>query len=101
MKARVRLDHAGIEAVLKSEPVRTRVFGLAQRVAQAAAAHAAVQRHEVPVRVDTYTTDRAAAAVVLAHPGGLWIQAKYGVLSAAAGAAGLSVSQKKNRRKRR
>ena len=46
---------------------------------------------ELPVEVSSYTTDRARATVWLAHPSGVAIQAKHGLLSRAASAVGLEV----------
>jgi hypothetical protein len=43
------------------------------------------------VRVDSYETDRARAEVWLAHPSGLAVQAKHGLLTKAASEAGLEV----------
>lgn len=80
---KIQLDHAGIEEVLKSAPVAREVHAIAERRAGTVRAHRSVQRHGVgpSVKVEDYTTDRAASAVVIAHPAGLPLQAKYGVLT--------------------
>lgn len=91
LQGRVRLDHAGIGAILKSGPVRALVSSAAQSVA-GAAKHTTEKGEELPVQVDSYTTDRAAASVTIAHPAGAAAQAKHGVLTRAAGSAGLEVT---------
>lgn len=91
MAMTVRLDHGGMAEMLKSAPVAGAVRALAESVAAKARAHPSVTRHGVPVEVTSYTTDRAACAVTLAHSAGMPIQAKYGALTQAAGAAGLEV----------
>jgi hypothetical protein len=83
-----RLNRAGIREVLKSDPVR-------ELVDTAAAEVAAAVRGQLPsgaeVRVDSYTTDRAAASIVIADVRGMAWQARDGVLTRAAGSAGLEV----------
>lgn len=95
-RSRVVLDHAGIGAVLKSAEVREAVGGLAADVHSNVRSHPAVVRNGVAdsVRLESYTTDRAAFAVVIAHAAGLPIQAKHGALTQAAGAAGLEVRER-------
>jgi hypothetical protein len=51
-------------------------------------------REDLPVKVDEYTTDRAAASVTLAHPAGRAVQAKHGLLTRAAASVGLEVTQR-------
>ena len=46
------------------------------------------------VTVKQFTTDRAIAVVMLDHPAGLALQAKYGILTRAAAAEGLEVTAK-------
>lgn len=87
----IRLDHGGMGEMLKSQPVAAAVRALAEATAAKARAHPSVTRHGVPVEVASYTTDRAACAVTLASPAGMPIQARYGALTQAAGAAGLEV----------
>lgn len=65
----------------------------AQSVASKAA-HTTRRGEVIPVKVKPYTTDRRAASVALAHPAGIGIEAKYGVLADAAGATGLDFTGK-------
>jgi hypothetical protein len=87
----LRLDHGGMAEMLSSGPVAGAVQALAETTAGNARSHPSVTRHGLPVEVTSYTTDRAACAVTLAHPAGMPIQARYGALTQAAGAAGLEV----------
>lgn len=103
--ARVRLDRDGMGRMLRSAPVRGAIYGLAT----AAGENARRQGHTVDdinisgravttplaeyVQVSTYTTDRAAAAVTLAHPAGIGMQAVHGVLTIAATSVGLDVNK--------
>lgn len=84
----LRLYRAGIREILKSDTVREMTDAKAAEVAAAV-------RAQLPggtqVRVDSYTTDRAAAAVVIADVRGMAWQARDGVLTRAAGSAGLEV----------
>lgn len=91
--AQVKLVSAGMEAMLKSSEVAAAIGDLALEVGEAVEAHESVQRNAMPVVVDDYVTDRAAASVTIAHPGGLGVQAKYGALTQAAGQAGLTVKE--------
>lgn len=77
----IRLDHSGIGSMLRSGPVRSAVKSAAHNIAGEVQGEASVQRHSMPVEVESYTTDRAAAAVVVAHPGALGADAKHGILS--------------------
>lgn len=95
MASRIRLDHAGIGELLKSEPVAAAVRELGEDVAAVVETDDAVVRHDIPVQVDDYTTDRAAVAVTLAHAAGAGVQATYGTLTRAAGALGLEVTERK------
>lgn len=81
----LHLDHKAIGELLMSSEMR-KITGPA-----AAAVAAAVDGHGKPVRVRSYTTDRVAEAVSIAHPAGLAIEAKYGALSRAAASVGLQV----------
>lgn len=88
MLTEFRLDRAGIREILKGNGVR-------QLVDSTAAEVAANVRARVPgdatVQVESYTTDRAAAAIVIADVRGMAWQARDGVLTRAAGAVGLEV----------
>jgi hypothetical protein len=79
-------DVAGIGRILRSADAAAMVRGAAERVAADAEASSGL-----PVEVEEYTTDRAAAAVVITHPAGLAEQAKHGTLTRAAAAIGLEV----------
>jgi hypothetical protein len=81
------LDRAGIGEILKTN-CRGPIDQLAAQIA------ANVDSRGKPVEVRAYTTDRAAAAVSIAHPAGKAIQAKYGALTRAAAAAGLEVKSR-------
>lgn len=96
MASKVKLNSRGIETILKSSAVKSEVEGLAEKVAD----NVRGQNIDVvgipgdidlPVRVSVYETDRARASVMLAHPSGLAVQAKHGLLTRAAAAAGLEV----------
>jgi hypothetical protein len=89
----VKLNPLGVVGVLNSQPVRSMVDGAAEKVAGNVRdqGHQVHGGGELPVEVSSYTTDRAAAAVVLTHPAGIAMQAKYGVLTKAAADEGLEV----------
>lgn len=80
---KLRLDHAGIGEVLKSGEVAREVHSLAAERAETVRAQPKVVEHGVveSVKVEDYVTDRAASAVVVTHPAGLPLQAKYGILT--------------------
>lgn len=83
-----RLDSAGVREILKGPEVRQLIDSLAGEVA-------ANVRARVPPGTDIvvrgYTTDRGAATVVVAHREAMAWQARDGILTRAAGAAGLEV----------
>lgn len=94
--AKVHPNWSGLSAALRSREARDAVEAVAEKIAaNARSAAPAVEGIpgdiELPVRVDTYDTDRARATVWLAHPSGLAVQAKHGLLTKAASAAGLEV----------
>jgi hypothetical protein len=94
--AKVKLSSRGIEAVAKSAAVRSEIAALAERVAgevrsQGIAVEGVPGDTALPVEVTVYETDRARASVTIAHPSGLAVQAKHGVLTRAASAVGLEV----------
>lgn len=97
MARRVRLDPKGMEDLLRSPGVAAEVTSTAGRVREIARGDAAVMRHRMPVRSTSGFTDRARAIVTIAHPGGLGVQAKYGSLTKAVAAAGLSSGKVKRR----
>lgn len=92
----IKVDHGGFAELLKSSEMQQVV----QETADAVASNVTSQGLTVAsggnlsVEVDTYITDRAAAAVTITHAAGLGMQAKYGVLTKAAAAAGLEVTEK-------
>lgn len=86
-----KLDHGGIAELLVSAEIAALVAAKAEEVAGNVRAADTIQRHAAPVEVEHYVTDRAAAAVVIKHAGARAMQAKYGVLTQAAAAAGLEV----------
>jgi hypothetical protein len=90
-RMKTKLDRGGMAAMLKSGEVAEAVQGLALDVADNADGFETSKGEPVPVTTSFYTTDRAAAAVTLAHPAGMPLQAKYGVLTSAAAEAGLEV----------
>lgn len=88
-KVEIKLDHGGVAEVLKSPEAAALVAGFAAKVA-------ATVRGSVPagteVEVDHYTTDRAAAAVVIKDYLGKLYQVRDGVLTKAAAANGAEVT---------
>ncbi|MGB3301781.1 MAG: hypothetical protein WBA98_03745 [Gordonia sp. (in: high G+C Gram-positive bacteria)] len=91
MADKFRLNRKGVAEVLRSQ-CGDAVNALAEQVA--AAARSEIGDDSVPVEVNQYTTDRGAAAVVIAHPSGAELQARGGVLTRAASSAGLEVVAK-------
>lgn len=83
-----RLDRRGVREVLRGEAVRSMVDDAALQIQVRV-------RAKVPqgteVRVDKYTTDRSAAAVVVAHVQAMAWQARDGILTRAAGELGLEI----------
>jgi len=83
-----RLDHQGVREILRGDEVRQMVDDVALNI------QVRVRAHLPPgttVRVDKYTTDRGAAAVVIADRQGMAWQARDGVLTRAAGELGIEV----------
>jgi hypothetical protein len=95
MATPVRLDHRGLGSVLKSGEMAEVVEGVADRVADNVASQGLTTEAgaTVTAEVTGYTTDRAAAAVTIDGPWGLPMQARHGVLTKAAAAAGLEVTE--------
>lgn len=92
MPPKLKLDRAGMAAMLKSPPVAAEVKVLASEVA----GRVSFTSHDgpVPVKTSSYTTDRAAASVTIEHASGMGAEAKYGTLSKAAASVGLQVRRK-------
>jgi hypothetical protein len=84
----VRLDHDGIRDILKSQPVADAVHELASKIASAVAGETGAD-----VVVDDYTTDRAASSVTIRDAAGKLWQVRDGVLTKAAAAEGLEVTE--------
>lgn len=91
MSRTVWLKSSAFRAILNSPEVTDMVNEVAERVAFNAEGHTAGNGDAIPVDVEPYTTDREAASVVLTHPAGAAMQAKYGVLTTAAAEEGLEV----------
>ncbi|MFG3715801.1 hypothetical protein [Micromonospora sp. NPDC047730] len=89
----IRLDHKGIAELLKSAEFAEAMAEKAGEVAATVKAHQSIRRHKMPVTTGAFETDRATHSVTIADPGGLPVQAKYGVLTQAATAAGLEVTE--------
>lgn len=82
------LDTAGVREFLRGPELRA----LVNQVAGQVYAHVrASVPNDVPVELRTYTTDRGAATVAIPDPRGMLLQARDGVLTRAAGAAGLEI----------
>lgn len=93
----IRLNPRGFDDVATSGEVRSEINRLAERVAdQVRAQNIWVDGIPgdiaLPVKVVEQTTDRARAQVQLAHPSGLAVEAKHGVLGKAALEAGLELN---------
>jgi len=84
------LDYDAIGKLLRGAPMQGLMAEAANSVAAIALGGEGVQR----VWVETYTTDRGAAAVTIAVTGGEDAEIKYGILSDAALSAGLEYKQK-------
>ena len=84
---KVTLDRGGVAAILKGSASASMVNDAVGKIAA---------NVDVPsggkVITDAYTTDRAAGVVILAHPLGAAIEAKHGLLTKAAAAAGVEVT---------
>lgn len=95
----IKLNHAGIASILKSSEMHVLIEKVTEEVAgnvreQSIAVGAfkgGAGEIELPVIAKVITTDRAHGSVLLAHPAGIAVQAKHGVLTKAASAAGLQV----------
>jgi hypothetical protein len=84
----LKIDAAGIGAILRGPEVRKMVDGAAARI-QAGARPRAGRGAEVVV--EPYETDREAAAVVVKHPKAAGRERKYGILIPAARNIGAEV----------
>ena len=97
MPTQIKLNSAGMLAMLKSVEVAAAVHAQAEAVAANVRADPNMARRGIvdEVSVDDYTTDRAATSVTITHAAGLGMEGKHGVLTKAARAAGLEVKAKK------
>lgn len=86
----LHLDYDAVGRFLKGPAIQGLMAEAANSVAAIALGGEGVER----VWVDTYTTDRGAAAVTIAVRGGDDAELKYGILSDAALQAGLEYAQK-------
>lgn len=93
----VRLDFAGISAVLRSQPVQEAVTRTAEAIAEHVRAASKIQQHGATVVVESYETDRAAASVLVKHPAALRIEGKHGTITAAVAASGLQLHEPKSK----
>lgn len=93
----VRLDRKGIVEVLKSAGMVREIRDVTEQVADNARrqGHAVHSGEPLPVEASVVITDRAHGSVTIAHPAGIGMQAKYGVLTKAAAEAGLEVTERK------
>lgn len=92
MTVRIRLDHRGMGAMLRSAEVAEVIAAEADKVQEVAEAHPSIVRHGMPVEHGAYATDRAAEGVTITHAGGVAVEAKHGVLADAARSVGLDVT---------
>ena len=89
-KTKVKLNHVGVAALLKSDEVRAALTRRAERVLAAAQAdpHDDTFDYENGLHIEQATTDRAVVRVVSGNWKGHILEAKYGILSRALDAAG-------------
>jgi len=87
-----KLDSKGIAEILNSDEIAQAVNAAANAIAgNVSTGHPEI---DATVTVRAYTTDRRAAAVSIAHPAGLALEAKRGVLNRAASSVGLTIKSK-------
>ncbi len=87
-----KLDYKGVGELLKSDEIAKAVLAAANAIAgNVSTGHSEI---DAMVIVREYTTDRRAAAVSIAHPAGLALEAKRGVLAKAVASVGLTVKSK-------
>jgi hypothetical protein len=79
----------GIAGILKGPDTEALVARALEKCAAAAQADT-----DLPIETETYTTDRAAGVIVIAHPAGMAEQAKHGTLTRAAASIGAEVREK-------
>jgi len=86
----VKVNYSGVGEILKGPECAALAHDAAVRVQSALPT--TVDGETVLSEVTDYTTDRAASAVNVLHYQALAWQAKYGIITSAAGSAGLEVS---------
>lgn len=86
MARRFRLDASGVAAIMQSQAFARLVNEAANKVASSVSTPKPAE-----VKVEQYSTDRQAAAVIVRHPKAAGWQAKHGTLTSAAAMAGLRV----------
>lgn len=91
----VVLNHAGMKMMLNSPPVRAEITKISNRIGDQVRTDPAIIRHSSEVKVEHYTTDRAASSVLIKDAVGMGIEAKYAPLKRAAQFFGLQVKSKK------
>lgn len=95
----IRLNRRGIAVIAEGANMRALVEKAAEEIAGNVRAQGikvgdrdgGSREVDLPVNVKVGTTDRSHATVTLAHPAGVAVQAKHGVLTKAASQAGLQV----------
>lgn len=95
MAVKIKLNRGGMATMLNSDGVESATREVAEGIAARARQADTVQRHNAPVVLERYiarggrlVSPRPAYAVVIDHWGGKGMEAKYGVLSRAAGGSG-------------
>lgn len=92
MASKIKINHKAIAEILKHD-MRKPIDEMAAKIA----ANVDVSNLDgAQVTVRSYETDRAAAAISIAHPAGLAQEAKHGSLRKAAAQEGLEVRAMKN-----
>jgi Bacteriophage HK97-gp10, putative tail-component len=86
-QTRVDINHAGMAALLKSDPVRALIRDEAEKVADRARSSAPVASGDYrdSIRVESATTDRAVERVIATAPHSHIVEAKTGNLARALG----------------
>lgn len=87
MGYKVVLDRAAVGRILTTGALPNAVTALANTIAS----NVRLPAGDGEVVVEPYTTDRGAAAVVVKHKNAVGLQAKHGILTTAAAAAGVQV----------
>ncbi|QPX61713.1 hypothetical protein SEA_BUNKER_10 [Gordonia phage Bunker] len=86
------LDRRGVGDILSSPEAHDLVNGLAGQMRDIIDDYVNDDPDDdIDVIVESYTTDRAGAAITIAHPRGRQLQAEHGILTRAAAQLGLEV----------